>query len=58
VGIGQVWTDHQGALGFGLSPLIIAARLERDSKAGAGFRIVTIERDLAPRQCIGPNFTY
>ena len=51
MGIGQVWTDPQGALGFGLSPLIIAARLERDSKAGAGFRIVTIERDRAPRQC-------
>ena len=51
MGIGQVWTDPQGALGFGLSPLIIAARLERDSKAGAGFGVVTIHCDRAPRQC-------
>ena len=51
VRIGQVWTDYQGALGFGLSPLIIAARVERDSKAGAGFCIATIERDGAPCQC-------
>src|SRR6516162_10745613 len=30
---------------------MIAAPVERNSKAGAGFRIATIERDRAPRQC-------
>jgi hypothetical protein len=30
---------------------MIAAPVERERKAGAGFRIATIERDRAPRQC-------
>jgi hypothetical protein len=47
--IGQVRTYCQGPLGFGLRPLMIAARVERNSKAGAGFRIGTIECDRAPR---------
>ena len=46
--IGQVRTDCQRPLGIGLRPLMIAAPVERNSKAGAGFRIATIERDRAP----------
>ena len=49
--IGEVRTYYQSPLGFGLRPLMIAARGERNRKAGAGFRIATIERDRAPRQC-------
>ena len=48
--IGQVRTYCQGPLGFGLRPLMIAARVVRNRKAGAGFRIAAIERDRAPRR--------
>jgi len=48
--IGQVRTYCQCALGFCLRPLMIAARVERNGKTGAGFRIASIERDRAPRR--------
>ena len=51
--IGQVRTYCQCALGFGLPPLMIAARGERNGKTGAGFRIAAIERDRAPRRRFG-----
>jgi hypothetical protein len=49
--IGQVRTYCQGSLGFGLPPLMIAAPVERNTKAGVRFCIATIERDRAPCQC-------
>ena len=51
VGIGQVRTYRQGSLGFGLPPLMTAARVEHNSKAGVRFCIATVERDRAPCQC-------
>src|SRR4029077_6139211 len=49
--IGQVRTYCERPLGFGLRPLMIAAPVERERKAGGGLRIATIERNRAPRQC-------
>jgi hypothetical protein len=48
--IGQVRAYCQGSLDFGLRPLMVSARANRNSKAGAGFRIATIERYRAPCQ--------